>query len=248
MKIISKIKIHPIFYVTSLIILFTGFFKNFYMFLIILLFHELGHILMGILFKWKIKNIIILPFGALTIFDEGITKPLIEEFIITIMGPMFQIIIYLVLRNFYDVTLMHYGLLIFNLLPIIPLDGSKIINIILNLFFPFKISLNLTILLSFVLIASLGLYLIYQFNFVLILVLLCLFVKVLREFKDKDYTLNRFFYERYYFPRKYLYNKIIIGNRIDKMFKEYKHIFKVKNNYYTEHEILRKRFDFKDKL
>ena len=85
MKIIYKIKFHPLFYITATLMLFTGYFKDFSLFLIIVIFHELGHVLAGLIFKWKIKSINVLPFGAITIFDEGLTKSLLEEFVISIM-------------------------------------------------------------------------------------------------------------------------------------------------------------------
>ena len=47
---------------------------------------------MALYYKWNIEKIIILPFGALTLFHEKINKPLFEEFIILIMGPIFQIV------------------------------------------------------------------------------------------------------------------------------------------------------------
>lgn len=249
MKIIYKIKLHPFFYLVALLTIVTGYFKDFSLFLIIILFHELGHITAGILFKWRIKQINVLPFGAITIFDEGLTKPLIEEFIIAIMGPLFQIVIYNLLKYNYDIKFIHYSLLIFNLLPIIPLDGSKIINVIFNTFFPFKSSLILTNILSLLLIVTLFIISCFTgFNLVLLLIILFLLVKIFDEIKNRSYILNKFFYEKYYLPKKYKKIKTITGENINNMYKEYNHIFKVKNIYYTEREILRKRLDFKGKL
>ena len=176
------------------------------------------------------------------------TKSLLEEFVISIMGPLFQIIIYNLLRLRYNVFFIHYSLLIFNLLPIIPLDGSKILSVILNLFFPFKKSLFVSIILSIILVILSFISCFYHFNLVFILVLLFLLVKVFNEFSSINYIMNRFFYEKYYFPKSYKRKKVINGKNINKIFKECSHIFKVGNNYYTEHEILRKRFDFKGKL
>ena len=47
---------------------------------------------MGIYFKWKIEKVIILPFGALTIFNVDLNSKIYEEFLICIMGPLFQLI------------------------------------------------------------------------------------------------------------------------------------------------------------
>ena len=71
-------KIHPFFYIFALICILTGYFKNFIIIMFIILFHEMGHILAGLYFKWKIEKIIILPFGGLTLFNEKINRPISE--------------------------------------------------------------------------------------------------------------------------------------------------------------------------
>ena len=46
----------------------------------------------------------------------------------------------------------HYGILAFNLLPIYPLDGGKLLNIMLNNFMPYKISFKTSIIISYLFI------------------------------------------------------------------------------------------------
>ena len=139
-NIFKKIKLHPLFCLSVFVIVITGQFKSFITCMSIVLFHEIGHISIGLLLKWKIEQIIILPFGCLTMFNEYINRPLIEEFLICIAGPIFQMIYYLIMSNFFELSYVHYRLLLFNLLPIIPLDGSKILNLILNKKMPFYFS------------------------------------------------------------------------------------------------------------
>jgi stage IV sporulation protein FB len=91
MKIISKIKIHIFFYLVALIAVLTGLFKEFLVLTSIIVIHEIGHIVAAIYFKWNIDKIIILPFGGLTLFNEKINRPLNEELIILLFGPIFQI-------------------------------------------------------------------------------------------------------------------------------------------------------------
>ena len=137
-NILTKIYIHPFTYIVLLISLVNGLFKELITFLFIIIIHEIGHISASILFKWKIDKVSIMPFGCITIFSELINKPLIEEFIILISGPLFQFINYLIFKditpyfNYYN-----YGLFIFNMLPIYPLDGYKLYSIILNKIIPF---------------------------------------------------------------------------------------------------------------
>ena len=249
MKNIFKIHFHPLFYIVVIICVFTGHFSYFFLFLSIILFHEMGHVLVGFLFKWKIKEIIVLPFGALTIFDEGINKPLWQEFFIAISGSLFQTIYYYLFINWYEFTVLHYSLLFFNLLPITPLDGSKILNVLLNRFLPFKKSNLLTILISVILVLLLfALSVIYRFNFIIIFVLLFLGLKIYNEFRDRFLVFQKFLYERYFYPQYYRKLKRISSINITKMYRDRQHLFYEGEKCYSEKEILRKRFDFKGKL
>ena len=69
-----------------------GYFKIYIILMFILIIHELGHIIASLYFKWKIDKIIILPFGCLIKYNELINRPIKEEFIIAIMGIIFQIL------------------------------------------------------------------------------------------------------------------------------------------------------------
>ncbi|MEG2311502.1 MAG: M50 family metallopeptidase, partial [Bacilli bacterium] len=139
MIIKSIFKIHFLFYVVSFICIITGLFKPFLIITILIVIHELGHLLMALYYGWKIDKIIIFPFGGVTKFNEKINKPIREEFLILIMGPIIQIIFYFLCDYFFGYNAMlekyHYTLLIFNLLPIFPLDGSKLVHLFLEIFF-----------------------------------------------------------------------------------------------------------------
>ena len=132
--------------------MFTGNFKGFFFFSLIIIIHELGHVMVAIFYKWKIVKIILLPFGALTVFHEKINRPLKEEFIILIAGPLVQIIFTLFFISSKEIVNYSNLIIMFNLLPIYPLDGSKLLNIILNKFISFKRSHLITIYISFIVI------------------------------------------------------------------------------------------------
>ena len=130
---------------------------------------------MGILFKWKIEKIIILPFGALTVFNEDLNRKISEEAWIVIMGPIFQIVFTFLLYKFTNVSdVLYYSasILCFNLLPIFPLDGSKILNLILNKMVSFKRSHVLIIVISLIVIGILVLE--SDFNLLLCLIIIFL--------------------------------------------------------------------------
>lgn len=207
------------------------------MFIIIV--HELGHILTSLYFHWHIEKIVILPFGGLTIFNEKINKPIIEELLIAVSGPLIQILCFSFSQNTL-ITKYHLLLLIFNLLPIIPLDGSKILNCLINYFLPFKTAHLTTIFLSLV-FALIGCF--CRFNLVFLLVLFFLFKRIFKEYKMHQSIFNKFLFERYTYNLELKKYKKIKGRNLNKMFKSYRHLFYVDNKWQTEYEMLKKRFD-----
>lgn len=225
----------------------TGNFKGFFFFSLIIIIHECGHIFTGLYYKWKIEKVIVLPFGALTVFHEKINRPLREEFMILIMGPLVQLIfVFLFFRNNLDMVNYSNLILMFNLLPIYPLDGAKLLNIILNKITSFKRSHLLTIYISVVTIVFVALRL--EFNLIFMFILLFVFFKVYEEYKNHDNLFNKFLLERYMGAFNFKRKKIIKGNNPGKMKRDFRHIFKMEGRYVTEKEILKKRFDFKGKL
>lgn len=232
-------KIHPLSYLTAFICVITANFKNFIIFSSIIIVHELGHIIGAIIFKWKIDRVILLPFGGITIFQENIDKSLKEEFIIAILGPLLQLVFYFLYSGNSIFNQYNLIILLFNLLPIYPLDGSKIVNILFNEFISFKRSHILTIITSF--ITLLVVILSIKYNLLLYLILLFIVLEIIKEINKHNYYFNRFLLERYLYNNEYSKNKII--DNIKKMKKQTKHIFKINNKYFTEREIIRNLFD-----
>lgn len=228
-------KIHPFFYLFCLICIFTGYFKNFIYITLIILVHETGHILASIYYKWKIDKIVVLPFGGIILFDEKINRSLKEEFVITIMGPIFQIPLLFIKDDlFHSYNLF---LLLFNLIPILPLDGSKLVNIFFNKIFSFKLSHILSIILSFIML----ILMFFKRNLIIYISLAFLLAKTITSIYEHKYLFHKFLFERYlyYFPFK----KAIIIKDKSQMKRDYKHLFKVKNKYIKESIILSNLFD-----
>lgn len=245
-------KIHILYWVMAFVCAFSGLFKNFLYFTLLIVIHELGHFLAAKMFKWKVDKIIILPFGGITIFNDFLSKSLFEEFIILLLGPLFQIIFYTIyikifgfneiLRNY------HYSLLIFNMLPIFPLDGFKLLNIIINKFFSFKKSHLIAIITSIItLIIFIYILIFYKFGFIMFLATIFLLYKNIEEFLNHDFIFNKFLLERYIYNINLKKVKIIKSNKLEKMKREYKHIFYYNKKYETEKNILKKKFDIKSK-
>lgn len=224
----------------AIICVITGYFKNFIIFTSIIIIHELGHLVSAIYYKWKIEKVILLPFGGITIFNEKIDKPLKEEFIIAISGVLFQFIFFLLYKDNYLFLYYNYFLFVFNLLPIYPLDGSKIMNIIFNKITSFKYSHFLTIIISFV---GLSILIYYSFRkeLLFLFILLFLIINNFKELLKHKYYFNKFLLERYLYS--FNYKKIKTIKKLEQMKKQTKHLFLIDNRYYTEREIIHKRFD-----
>ena len=236
MKIISKISIHPLSYIIALLIFLMGFFKQYIIFMIIIFTHELGHILASIFLKWKIDKIVILPFGCLIKFREYINKPIIEEFIISIMGIIFQLLFIYRINRIYNLII-----IMFNLLPIYPLDGSKILNLLLNKISNFRLSYLITIYVSYIVVFLLEIIIIIRRDIISFIILMPLIVGVIKEYNNRYNIINKFYLERYLYKFNFKKKKVI--SNIKKMKRDYAHIFKNNNKYINEYEILRNMFD-----
>lgn len=234
------LKIHFGFYALFIIFFLIGKFKTFIFFSSIIMFHEIGHIVIGLFFKYKIEKIVILPMGSLTIFNKKINTSFYEEFLLTIMGPVFQMILMLFIK---DEVYFKYNLylLIFNLLPIYPLDGYKLLKICLYKFFSFKavniysLYLSILVLISFFVLRPTSI-LIYVVVFVYL-------IQIISEIKNNKFIFNKFLFERYLYNIKYKNDLLIKGNNLDKMHIDKSHTFIIGNKLIEEQKMLGKMFD-----
>ena len=89
-------KIHISYYTLFLILisLIAGLFKELIVISSLLLIHEFGHFILMNKYNWNIIKIDIYPFGGIVKLNEKIDTDLKEELIITICGPLFQIILF----------------------------------------------------------------------------------------------------------------------------------------------------------
>lgn len=134
----------------------------------------------------------------------------------------------------------HYSILIFNLLPIYPLDGGKLINLLLSTALPFKTSIKLTIMLSYIFIVVLYIINYPEIHLNLIIMSIFLILTLVNEQKNINQLYNKFLLERYIYKYNFPRKKII--NSADKFHRNCKHIIKENNEYYLEKEYLEKKY------
>ncbi len=256
-SIYQRFKINFATYLVILTFLFSGLIKNIILIYGIIIFHELGHILIIKALKYKIIKIEIYPMGGVTTVQKPLNTKIWQEFLIASMGVIFELILFgffywfkrvgLILNNTYKLFLNYNKtILIFNLLPIIPLDGYIILKSFLEYFWPFKKAFYLSFIIS---IISLLLFItynqVYSLNNYLIISFLAF--KIYQEYKDFKFKQVKFLIERYL--NKFTYYKIKYHKKInlDYLKKDTYHYFKNNNSYISEKKVLQNKFDKQEK-
>ena len=230
-------KIHILTYIIALIFIVVGYYKFYISFMLVLLIHELGHILSSLILKWHIKKIIILPLGMLLKFEDSLNKPLIEEFMIAVSGVLFQLIFIHFIHSRY-LLISSNVILIFNILPIYPLDGSKVINIILNKINNFKTNYFLKFIISFITIVILISITIINKSLLFIISFIPLLINLIDLLSSQNKVFIKFLLERYIYNIKFKRHKYI--KEVDNMKRDYYHYFIKDNNIIDEKDYLKK--------
>ncbi len=160
-------------------------------FTIIILIHELGHSITSVILGIKLNRIVLFPFGGLSVLEYSINLSLLKELLILIMGPVTQMVFtYLIYYLKIDVSYYFYTysmfILIFNLIPIYPLDGGKLINVFLSFFLPFYKSLKITYYLSyFIYISLVFITILYYRSLILILIIISLGIELIKVYINR---------------------------------------------------------------
>lgn len=246
-----KIEFHYTYILIAISFILTGYFSNLIIFTSIIIIHELGHYIIAKINNLNPEKITIYPFGGITTMNNLINTKISKELLVAIAGILFQSIYYLLILFLYkqslireyifnEFTTYHYSILIFNILPIHPLDGSIILNLILSKFLPYKLTTKLNIIISIIT----GLIILkinyYKFNYTTILIISIIIDNLVKYYRNINYIFNKFLLERYLYKIKL--NKTKEISKIDDMYKEKYHIIKEKNTYLTEKQYLKRRF------
>ena len=210
-RLIKQIHIHPLLWLVMALSILTGHFLELSIFLSIIFIHELGHGMAATYFSWRVKRISMLPFGGVAEVDEHGNRPLKEEVIVTLAGPLQHIWMMglaFVLHQFfwfsddYYQRFMDFNLmvLVFNLLPIWPLDGGKLIYLWRSRKESFSNAHQKTIFISCLSLVTflICLLLIQPININLWIIASFLAFSLYYEWKQRHYVFVRFLLERFY--------------------------------------------------
>lgn len=175
--------------------------------------HELGHLLAGVILGFKPRCLRIMPLGlsiAFNVLPKDYNKKImntnfitIKKLIIALAGPITNFIIVLIcmyipnnmLGSRYDVIVYSNILIgVFNLLPIYPLDGGRILKCILQIFCGLKNSIvytNKISNISIILITAISSICIYYYkNLAILFIVVYLWILVLIENKRYNMKMN----------------------------------------------------------
>lgn len=135
--------IHPLFVMVMLASALTGYFMELLVLFVIVLVHELGHVAAAKGFGWRVKEVKLLPFGGVAEVEEAAGVSAKEDVIVALAGPLQNGWMALAAWGLGQLGLWHSEwasyvveanlmIALFNLLPIHPLDGGKLLHALLG--------------------------------------------------------------------------------------------------------------------
>lgn len=140
--------LHPLFILVMLASLLTGHFIELLTLFAIVLIHELGHAAAARHFGWKVLEVKLLPFGGVAVTDDSGSASIREEIIVILAGPLQNLLMMgtawiLYLFGWWDESWTRYFIeanamiALFNALPVLPLDGGRLLQALCSLWLPY---------------------------------------------------------------------------------------------------------------
>ncbi|MBE3555275.1 MAG: hypothetical protein IMW85_09905 [Thermicanus sp.] len=210
-----RMEIHPFFFVFLFLALMTGQFLQILTLFAILLFHEWGHLFWARYFGWHVERIHLLPFGGLMEVSSPLLPDAREEAVVVLGGP-FNNFILILLASFLNHTgwissgwsrFMIEGnlvLALFNLLPLYPLDGGRLFQLLAALRLPYRVAILFTLyvggglLLIMLLLTQWG----WTFSLSLWFIFPYLLFTLYREYRYLPYRFMKFLLMRYLYRKE----------------------------------------------
>ena len=193
----------------------------------------------------EIHKILIYPLGGISKFSTSYNISLVKELIILVFGPLFQILGWFLLIHLFPekeilISTYHYGILFFNLLPIYPLDGGKLLCLIFHTVCSYKKAFYFTFCIGYLLLFCFLVFTVFSFSLNVFFLSIFLLVKLTREYQQIPYFYERFLLERYL--NHYFFKKSKLIKNTDNFYRGYRHLIKEGDFYYLEDEYLEKKY------
>jgi stage IV sporulation protein FB len=210
-KILLKIHIHPLLWVLIGLAIITAHFRELLMLFVIVFVHEMGHALCAHFFSWRIRRILLLPFGGVAEMEEHGNRPLKEEVLVILAGPLQHLWMIAAGYGLFSLSVIseetlnlfifqNIMIFCFNLLPIWPLDGGKLLFTLFSWRFSFHKSHQIMLIFSSValFLFIVGIIFINPTQLNLWIIVSFLIYSIVLEFRNRHFVLIRFLLERYY--------------------------------------------------
>ena len=215
---------------------------------IMLTIHEMAHMLCAILFHYPIERINIYPFGlAATITHIG-HGSLVKEILIISAGPLMHVLFpslfqFCVAKGILSPSFASYlhtinaSILLFNLLPIYPLDGGRLVQTFFHCFLRFRTAEYATLICSLISITAVFYFHLLQ-GVSAVIVLIFLILQIFLSWRSLPLTQLQFFHYRRLHPVAY---DPILNESFD-LYRGRRNIIKYGRGWIDEKDWLRQRF------
>lgn len=219
----------------------------FFIFLILSI-HESCHMLVAWIFHYKIELVTIYPFGFSADIPELGYGSIVKEICIIVAGPLSQVFLPMLFygcmmqgwisNSFYEyINMLNRSILVFNLLPIYPLDGGRLLQSFFHCVLRFKRAQRMTCYVSFVLLLILFCTQLMQ-GISGRLVQCFLMIQIVICYKQITHMQVKFYHYRYLHPVSYP----ICMNRKRDLFRGRYNLMKIGNHYVREEAWLHHQF------
>lgn len=212
-----------------------------------LLIHEFGHILAARKLGYQVSKLTIYPFGCgaeIEHIDHGST---LDEMIIILCGigtHLFYPVCFVLLQKAclisaaYKEYLIHLNasILCFNLLPIYPLDGGRLLDCLMQRYSTYRLGRLFTLFVSLLVLIYL---LITIKNVGAVMAVSFLFAQLLISFLDKKKDYHDFMLYRYLYPKE---KPVKIHSHFE-LYRNYFSIFQKDRKLISEHDWLHQIFN-----
>lgn len=233
LKIPSKLVIRFSTIITILIALLINRHRLLFLQYLIAFLHELFHCIGAFLFKLNVNQINFLPFGFYAEIDDLYNVKWYQELIIVLLGPLSFFISHFFIRFLYlkniisyllflEISKTNFMILIFNLLPIFPLDGYRILKIIFELFVTEMKALKIMNIISIITTFFLAIYAINNYQIFILSFVILSQINLLKKIKliYRNFLISKSIKQD---------NKFIKVHILEDLYRPYKNII-VRNN------------------
>lgn len=206
--------------------------------------HELAHIFAAILLRYPISEIVIYPFGLSMQVEQLEFRHSLDEMMIASAGLVSYLISHPLLAlllkmdlispvNWQWMNQINQSILLFNSLPIYPLDGGRIVHSLFHLWMPYQKARIAVLCWSLVLLLCTAFYYVKRFD-MLAVIYVFLFMQLAAAWKYRKAHARNFYLFRYlhpFFARKK-------EHRHADLLRNYQNLVKINGKTITEQEWL----------